>query len=122
MNKVFLIGRLTEDPKCKYTPTGKAILNMTLAIDRPTKGEEKKTDFPRVSVFGATAENCERFLAKGLKVAVEGRIETSSYKKGDETIYSTTVYAERVEFIQFADTKEQEPVPDFKPIDGDIPF
>lgn len=121
MNKVFLIGRLTDDPKCKYTPTGKAILNMTLAIDRPTKGEEKKTDFPRVSVFGATAENCERFLAKGLKVAVEGRIETSSYKKGDETIYSTTVYAERVEFIQFADEKT-EPVPDFKPIDGDIPF
>lgn len=119
MNKVFLIGRLTKDPETKYTPTGKAILNMVLAIDRPTKGDEKKTDFPRVTVFGTQAENCDRFLSKGLKVAVEGRLETNSYKKGDETIYTMNVLADRVEFVEF---KEKEPVPDFKPIDADIPF
>lgn len=121
MNSVALIGRLTKDPEVRYTPTGKAILNMTLAIDRPTKkGEEKKTDFPRISVFGPQAENCGLYLKKGLKVAIEGRLETSSYKKGDETIFTMNVIAERVEFIEWAD--KTEPMPDFSQINGDIPF
>ena len=114
MNKVQLIGRVTSDPECKYTPTQMAILNMTLAIDRNTK--EKKTDFPRVSVYGKQAENCEKYLKKGMKVAVEGHLETSSYKKGDDTIYVMTVSAERVEFLEWA---EKEPTPEGF---GDIDF
>lgn len=113
MNRVQLIGRVTADPQCKYTPTQMAILNMSIAIDRNTK--EKKTDFPRITVYGKQAENCERFLKKGMRVAVEGHLETSSYKKGDETIFTMNVSADRVEFIEW-DT------PDFTKIDGDIPF
>lgn len=116
MNKVFLIGRLTVDPVCKYTPTQMAIMNMTLAIDRNTK--EKKTDFPRVTVYGKQAENCEKYLKKGMKVAVEGHLETSSYKKGEDTIFTMNVSADRVEFIEWADEEK----PDFSKIDGDIPF
>lgn len=116
MNKVFLIGRLTADPVCKYTPTQMAIMNMTLAIDRNTK--EKKTDFPRVTVYGKQAENCEKYLKKGMKVAVEGHLETSSYKKGEDTIFTMNVSADRVEFIEWADEEK----PDFSKIDGDIPF
>lgn len=120
MNNVVLIGRLTKDPEVKYTPTGFAILNMTIAIDRPTKeGEEKKTDFPKITVLGKQAENCGKFLKKGRQVGIEGRLETSSYKKGDLTIDTTSVKADRVEFL---DSKKEESVPDFSQINGDIPF
>lgn len=117
MNKVQLIGRVTTDPACKYTPAQMAILNMSVAIDRISK--EKKTDFPRVTVYGKQAENCEKFLKKGMKVAVEGHLETGSYKKGEDTIYTMEVIADRVEFIEWA---QKDPVPDYKGIEGDIPF
>lgn len=116
MNRVQLIGRVASDPQCKYTPTQMAILNMTLAIDRNIK--EKKTDFPRVTVYGKQAENCEKYLKKGMKVAVEGHLETSSYKKGEDTIFTMNVSADRVEFIEWAEEEK----PDFSKIDGDIPF
>ena len=99
MNSVQLIGRITADPVCKYTPTQMAILNMSMAIDRNTK--EKKTDFPRITVYGKQAENCEKYLKKGMKVGIEGHLETSSYKKGDDTIFSMVVVAERVEFLEW---------------------
>ena len=76
-----------------------AILNMSMAIDRNTK--EKKTDFPRITVYGKQAENCEKYLKKGMKVGIEGHLETSSYKKGDDTIFSMVVVAERVEFLEW---------------------
>lgn len=66
MNSVVLIGRLTKDPEVRYT-TGQepmAIATFSVAIDRPVRaGQEKKTDFPRVTVLGRQAENCERYLA-----------------------------------------------------------
>ena len=67
MNSVVLIGRLTRDPDVRYTAgTQMAVCTFTVAIDRPVRaGGEKQTDFPRVTVFGKQAENCERFLAKG---------------------------------------------------------
>lgn len=114
MNRVNLIGRVTSDPVCKYTPTQMAILNMSIAIDRNTK--EKKTDFPRITVYGKQAENCEKYLKKGMKVAVEGHLETSSYQKNGETVFSMSVSADRVEFLEWGDK------PNFEKIDGDIPF
>ena len=109
MNQVVLIGRLTKDPEVKYTPTQVAIGNFSVAIDRPTKqGEEKKTDFPRVTVFGKQAENCERFLKKGRLVGVQGRLETNGQYMN--------VIAEKVEFLEWGDK------PNFEKIDGDIPF
>ena len=84
-------ARLTRDPEVKYTPTQTAICNLLLATDRYVKGE-KKTDFPRVTVFGKDAENLDRLSGKGLRVNVFGRIETGSYMKGEDTIYTTTLY------------------------------
>ena len=76
MNSVVLIGRLTRDPEVRYTAgTQMAVCTFTVAIDRPVRaGAEKQTDFPRVTVFGKQAENCELFLAKGRLVGVQGRI------------------------------------------------
>lgn len=109
MNSVVLIGRLTRDPEVRYTPsTQMAVGTFTLAIDRPmAKGKEKQTDFPRVTVFGKQAENCERFLTKGRLVGVQGRIQTGSYKNKDGiTVYTTDVVANNVEFLEWGEKKE----------------
>lgn len=103
MNLVVLIGRLCADPEIRYI-TGEsqtAVCRFTLAVDRPVKqGQEKKADFPRIVVFGRQAENCERYLSKGSKVGVRGRIQTGSYKnKEGQSIYATDVVANNVEFL-----------------------
>jgi len=106
MNSVVLIGRLTRDPEVRYISESQmAVATFTLAIDRPARsGQEKKTDFPRITVFGRQAENCERFLAKGKLVGIQGRIQTGSYTNKDgQTVYTTDVVADRVEFLEWGD-------------------
>ena len=130
-NLVFLIGRLTKDPEVRYTSgTQMAVCTFTIAIDRPVKaGAEKQTDFPRVTCFGKQAENCERFLAKGRLVGVQGRLQTGSYEKNGATVYTTDVVADRVEFLEWGDRPrgEQEPmhetIPEgFSTMDEVVPF
>jgi single-strand DNA-binding protein len=86
-----------------------AVAGFTLAIDRPVAaGKDKQADFPRVTVFGKQAETCERYLAKGRMVAVQGRIRTGSYKnKEGATVYTTEVVADRVEFLDWGDKAER---------------
>lgn len=104
MNQTILIGRLTKDPEIKYISDSQtAVANFTLAVDRPM-AKEKTADFIRITVFGKTAENCEKYLTKGLMVGIQGRIQTSSFKgKDGETKYQTAVIAERVEFLEWGD-------------------
>ena len=82
MNSVVLIGKLTRDPELRYTSNNQmAVATFTLAINRPVKqGQEKQADFPRITVFGKQAENCEKYLVKGRLVAIQGRIQTGSYQ------------------------------------------
>ncbi len=147
MNSVVLIGRLTRDPEVRYTAgTQMAVASFTIAIDRPVRaGGEKQTDFPRITVFGKQAENCEKFLAKGRLVGVQGRIQTGSYKNRDGvTVYTTDVVADRVEFLEWGDRNQsssasrqfpsspspqqnaddfEDDMPDsFQAIDEDVPF
>jgi single-strand DNA-binding protein len=105
MNQVILIGRLTRDPEVRYTGDQMAIASFSLAIDRITRADkEKQTDFPRITAFGRQAELCEKYLAKGRLVAIQGRIQTGSYKnKEGVTVYTTDVVADRVEFIDWGD-------------------
>jgi single-strand DNA-binding protein len=133
MNSVVLIGRLTRDPELRYVPDSQlAVATFNLAIDRPIReGKEKQTDFPRITVFGRQAENCGKYLEKGRLVGVQGRIQTGSYKnKEGQTVYTTDVVADRVEFLEWGDKKEFEGpkestgVPEgFQALDDDdIPF
>ena len=143
MNSVVLIGRLTRDPEVRYSAgTQMAICRFAVAIDRPPRQNgEKQTDFPNVVVFGKQAENCERFLAKGRLVGVQGRIQTGSYTNKDgATVYTTEVVADRVDFLEWGDipasgqgggmrAQAQETAPKFdaapegcSAIDEDIPF
>lgn len=128
MNTVSLIGRLTRDPEVRYTSTQMAVARFSIAIDRPAKeGGEKQTDFPNIVVFGKQAENCERYLAKGRKVAINGRIQTGSYTdKEGRKVYTTDVVANYVEFLdsasQQAKPEQGEQVEGFRQADDDIPF
>ena len=132
MNAVILIGRLTRDPEVRYTSgTQTAVCTFTVAIDRPVKKDKKKqADFPRVICFGKQAENCERFLAKGRLVGVQGRLQTGSYTNKDgATVYTTDVVADRVEFLEWGDRQEaisrpaEEPAPEgLAAVNEDIPF
>jgi single-strand DNA-binding protein len=102
MNSVVLIGRLTRDPELSYTAnTQTAVCHFTLAVDRPRRqGEERGTDFLRITVFGRQAENCDRYLAKGRQAAVHGRIETGSYKNREGfTVNTVDIIADNVEFL-----------------------
>lgn len=104
MNEVVLIGRLTRDPEIRYTQSQMAICNFTLAVDRPySKSRQDNAptaDFIRITVFDRQAENCNQYLSKGNQAAVQGRIQTGSYKnKNGDTVYTTDVVAGRVEFL-----------------------
>lgn len=130
MNAVHLIGRLTKDPELKNTQSDLAMTSITIAIDRgkDRDGQDKGADFPRVQVFGKTAENVCKFCEKGRLIGVEGRIQTGSYEKQDGTkVYTTDVVANRIEFLEWAGKKEQNAEPQnqdgFVPVDeDDIPF
>lgn len=95
------IGNLTKEPELKYT-TGTepmAVCNMTVAIN-DGYGDKKRTSFIDVVVFGKVAENCERYLNKGSKIGVQGRIQTDVYERKDGTKAKTfQVVADKVEFL-----------------------
>lgn len=103
MNSVILIGRLANDVELNYTPnTQTAKATFTIAVDRPRRDNtDHGADFIRITVWGAQAENCNKWIGKGRQVAVAGRIQTGSYKNRDgQTVYTTDVVADRVEFLQ----------------------
>ena len=106
MNNCTLIGRLTKDPELRYTADNFAICKFSIAIDRI--GKEKKTNYIPIKALGKTAENCAKFLAKGL-VGVWGSIETDSYKKDGITHYTWEVLAGSVEFLESKPKIEEAP-------------
>lgn len=102
MNKVILMGRLTKSPELKYlqNENNTVMARYTLAVDR-RYGKEKETDFISCVTFGKNAEFAEKYLHKGLKVAVSGRIQTGSYTDGDgNRIYTTNVVVEEHYFAE----------------------
>lgn len=130
MNSVLITGRLVKNVECKYTQSQMAVAQFTVAVNRPKDKDGKSVaDFPRCIAFGKTAENLEKFTSKGRLIAVQGRIQTGSYKnKAGETVYTTDVIADRVEFLEYGDkTKREiqdyaEPIDEFEAIAEDVPF
>lgn len=102
MNLVTLIGRLTADPEIRSTQSGKKVASYRLAVDRPVKSEgQPEADFINCVAWGKSADFCEKYLAKGMKIAVEGRIQTGSYTKDDGTkVYKTDVIVNHHEFCE----------------------
>ena len=111
MNLVCLCGRLTKDPDVRYTQGAEpmAIARYTLAVDRRKK-DENSADFISCVAFGKSAEFAEKYLHKGIKILVEGRIQTGSYTNKDgKKIYTTDVVVESTEFAESKNSAQQAP-------------
>lgn len=102
MNKTILIGRLVADPDHRITPTGTSVARYKIAVDRPfSKDGKREADFISCVAFGKSAEFAGNHLSKGMKIAIEGRIQTGSYEKEDGTkVYTTDVIVDRHEFCE----------------------
>ena len=103
-NKVILVGRLGQDPELKYTPSGAAVANLSVATNRVWKDKDgnlqKKTDWHRVTAWRHMAEFAGNYLKKGSLVYVEGRLETRSWTdQNDVTRYMTEVISESLQGI-----------------------
>lgn len=105
MNQVVLMGRLTKE----VTVNGdgdKKVAKFTLAVDRRFKKDE--TDFISCAAFGKSAEFSEKYLKKGTKIVLSGRIQTGSYtNKDNQKVYTTDVIAETIEFAESKKTDEE---------------
>lgn len=101
LNRTILIGRLTRDPELRYSPSGVAVTQFTLAVDRPfTNNGEKEADFIPVVTWRQLAETCANYLKKGRLVAVEGRIQVRNYDNNEgKRVYVTEVIADNVRFL-----------------------
>ena len=103
MDRVFLIGNLTRDPEMRSTQSGVAVCNFTIAVNRrfrnPQTGQQE-TDFLNVIAWRQLAELCDKYLAKGRKVAVTGSIQTRTYEAKDGSKRNTfDIVADEVEFL-----------------------
>ena len=107
MNKVILMGRLTRDPEVRYSQNGEspmAIARFSLAVDRRgsrNSADGQTADFINCVAFGRNGEFAERYLRKGTKIALTGRIQTGSYTNKDGVkVYTTDVVVEEQEFAE----------------------
>lgn len=137
MNRVVLIGRLTKEPDVRQTQQGMCVARYYLAVDRRFKRDgEPDADFLNCVAFGKAGEFAEKWLHKGMKIAVTGRIQTGSYTNKDGfKVYTTDIIVDDQEFCESKGAaepslEEQTPekeddgfvdVPDFLD-DQDLPF
>jgi single-strand DNA-binding protein len=106
VNKVILVGNLGKDPEVRYTPSGQAVANFSIAVSEnwtDKQGQkQERTEWVRIVVWGKAAENCGEYLSKGRQVFIEGRLQTREYtdKEGVKK-YSTEVVANPVGGVIF---------------------
>ena len=99
MNKVFLSGNLTRDAEVRYTQTGKAYARMGIAVRRMFSKDKDAVDFFNLVAWEKTAEFCGRYMVKGTRVLVEGRLQTSSYENKDGVkVNAVDVLVDNIEF------------------------
>ena len=99
VNSVQLIGKLGQNPEIKYTQSGDAVLNFSLATDTYRKDAEKKTQWHKIEIWGKQAENCNKYLQKGSNVFVDGSIDYGNYEKEGVKVYTTTIKAKNIQFL-----------------------
>ena len=105
VNKVIILGRLGQDPELKYTPSGAAVCNFSLATseswnDKNSGQKQERTEWHRIIVWGKLAELCNQYLSKGRQAFVEGKLQTRSYDDNDGVKrYITEIVASTVQFL-----------------------
>jgi single-strand DNA-binding protein len=102
-NKVILIGNLTKDPEIRYTPSGTAVGDLRMAVNRRFRSgdgqEREETCFVGVTVWGRQAETCGEYLKRGRPLLVEGRLKYDEWEKEGQKFSRLSVVAERVQFL-----------------------
>lgn len=109
VNKVIVLGRLGQDPEMKYTPSGAAVCNFSVATSEnwtdKSGQKQERTEWHRIVVWGKLAELCNQYLSKGRQAFVEGKLQTRSWDDKDGTKrYTTEIMATTVQFIGGAST------------------
>lgn len=104
VNKVILLGRLGQNPEIRYTPSGAAVANFSVATNESwtdkSGQKQERTEWHRVVVWGKLAELCNQYLGKGRQVYLEGRLQTRQWQDKDgQTKYTTEVQAQTVQFL-----------------------
>lgn len=136
VNKVFLLGNVGKDPEVRFTNSGKAVCNFSVAtsetwVDEKTKEKKEKTEWHRVTAFAKLGELCGQYLKKGAKCFVEGSIKYSEYEKDGVKKHSTDIIAASVQFLSAPSGKVQnygdmgvstKPTESTEPVDADVPF
>lgn len=134
MNKWIGIGRLTADPQIAMTASGTKVARYTIAVNRVKKQDgTQDADFINCVCFNKTADFAEKFLTKGLKIAVIGKIQTGFYEKEGRKVYTTDIVVDEHEFCESKKTSDAVTTPDggsmqlsgFQPVaddEGDLPF
>jgi single-strand DNA-binding protein len=105
LNKVMLIGRLGQDPELKYTPSGAAVLTLSVATNTSYKGQDgnavEHTEWHRVVVWRKLAEIMAQYAKKGTRVYVEGKLSTRSWDDKDGTKrYTTEITADQMQLLE----------------------
>ena len=124
MNKVVLVGRLTADPELRYTASNKAYTRFTIAVNRNYKNEdgESEADFISVVAWEKRAETICKYVKKGNRLGIAGKIQTGSYEKEDGSRgYLTDVIVSELEFLENK-TKDDRPAPDYNEPKEEDPF
>lgn len=125
MNTVCLIGRLTRDPETRTAAGGSGVCRFTLAVDRRAKDE---ADFINCVAFGKTAETAGRYLIKGRRAGITGRIQTGKYEKDGRTVYTTDVIVDAFTFCDSPaehaaeNTRQTRPAPERRTPEKSGPF
>ncbi len=104
VNKVILVGRLGQNPEMRFTPSGAAVANFSVATNEnwTDKGGQKqeRTEWHRIVAWGKQAELCNQYLSKGRQVYLEGRLQTRQWQDKDgQTKYSTEIHANVIQFL-----------------------
>lgn len=112
MNKIILMGRLTRDPEVRATNEGKMVAHMSIAVDRRGEG----TDFFNLTAFGKVAEFAEKYLKKGTKVVLEGRLQNNNYTDKDGVKhYQDAIIVDSMEFAESKKSQETQEAPSSNP-------
>ncbi len=129
INRVVLVGNLTRDPEVRTTQGGLSICSLRLAVNNRRKNGQtgewvEEPNYFDITVFGAQAESCARFLAKGRAVAVDGRLEWREWTTGDQRREAVEVVAETIQFLGDgrSGSAPEEPVPAGASADDEISF
>ena len=120
MNKIYLSGNLTKEPEIRTTQSGRTVASMSIAVNEGY-GDKQTTNFFYLVAWEKTAELCGKYLNKGSKVLVEGRLKNNNYEGKDGVKhYAVDIIVENIEFMDKKSDKEK-PTGD-EPVDDDMPF